>query len=93
MNDIKSTAQLLSKLRNILLKQRLVMFTAGIFGTLAAMLVISIILSALANLTVLPVWLKISLIALAGLITLGGWQGGTKRAACKPARGGRCIVL
>ena len=45
MNDIKSTAQLLSKLRNILLKQRLVMFTAGIFGTLAAMLVISIILS------------------------------------------------
>jgi len=70
MTEIKSSSALERKLRNILLKQRLVFFSAGILSTIAVVVMTSLVLSALANVMVLPVWLKISLLILAGLTAL-----------------------
>ena len=68
--EIKSSSALERKLKNILLRQRLVLFTAGILSTIAVVVLTSLILSALANIMVLPVWLKITLMILAGLTAL-----------------------
>ena len=70
MREIKSTTQLINKLKNILFKQRFVLFTAGLFGTLSVVLATAVILATMANLMVLPVWFKITLMFLAGLVTL-----------------------
>ena len=64
----KSSAGLISRLRLTLLKQRLVSFAAGLVTTAAAILATWIVLSLLANVVILPVWLKLSLLILsAGL--------------------------
>ncbi len=61
---------LYANLKRTLLKKRLVLFGAGIGVTAAAVVVISIILSAVASLAVLPVAVKVSLLIVAGLLTL-----------------------
>src|SRR5512145_418783 len=62
------STQLIERLRSVLLRQRLVLFAAGILTTIAALLATWIFLSLLANVMVLPVWFKILiLIVAAGL--------------------------
>jgi len=67
MRDPKTDSQLVGRLKRALYKQRLVGLAGGLLVTLVALVVTSIALSLLAGLMVLPVWLKISLLALAGL--------------------------
>lgn len=67
MNQIASRSVLLDRLRVVLLKQRLVLFSGGLVATLTAVALTWLILSALANLVVLPVWFKLSLLALSAL--------------------------
>jgi hypothetical protein len=64
MSEMKSTSILLQRLTAVLFKQRLVLAIAGLVTTLAALLAGWIVLSALANVMVLPVWLKISLLVI-----------------------------
>ncbi len=64
MNDLTSTSILLQRLRSVLLKQRLVLFIGGAVTTATAVLITWVVLSIVANVTVLPVWLKISLLVL-----------------------------
>jgi len=68
MAEIKSRNSLINKLSAILFKQRLVLFMAGLVGTAAMVILMSLLLSVLANLVVLPVWFKITLLALTGLV-------------------------
>ena len=68
MAEIKSRNSLIKKLSAILFKQRLVLFAAGLVGTAAVIILLSLLLSVLANLIVLPVGIKISLLALTGLV-------------------------
>jgi hypothetical protein len=69
MTQIESSSMLIAKLRAVLFRQRLVLTAAGIVTTLSAMLAIWILMSFLANIVVLPVWFKISLLILAGGVT------------------------
>lgn len=64
MSDLESTSILLQHLRAVLFKQRLVLFLGGAVTTSTAVLFTWVALSILANVTVLPVWLKISLLIL-----------------------------
>ncbi|MCK4301770.1 MAG: hypothetical protein KAW91_03300 [candidate division Zixibacteria bacterium] len=64
----KSSAGLISKLRLTLLKQRLVSFAAGLVTTAAVILATWIILSLLANVVILPVWLKLSVLILSAML-------------------------
>lgn len=64
MASIKTTAELIHRLKSILLRQRLILFVAGLMTTGAAVLLAWVLLALIANLWVLPVWLKISLISL-----------------------------
>jgi len=70
MAVIKSPEFLTQKLKNILLKQRLILFMSGVLATSAALIVTSFMLSAFASIMILPVWFKISLLTLAGLVSL-----------------------
>ncbi len=70
MATINSTQALLQKLKSILFKQRLVIFTAGLLLTVAVLVLIGIGLSLLANIMILPVWLKVTLLLLLGGITV-----------------------
>lgn len=67
MTTVTSQSDLLKKLQAVLLKQRIVLFSAGLVTTLGAVVATAIGLSLLAQVMVLPVWLKITLMALAGL--------------------------
>ena len=69
MPTINSPENLIQKLKNILFKQRLVLFTSGILATGAAVLVTWIVLSLFASIMILPVWFKLTLLSLAGIIT------------------------
>ncbi|RKX27754.1 MAG: hypothetical protein DRP45_00270 [Candidatus Zixiibacteriota bacterium] len=70
MSEIKSTTALQKKLRSVLLRQRLVMFAAGMLVTIAVVLMTWMLLSLAANVMVLSVWLKVSLLVSAGLVAL-----------------------
>ncbi len=70
MATIDSTHALLQRLKNILLKQRLVIFSAGLLLTIAVFVLIGIGLSLLANIIILPVWLKVAMLLLFGGITV-----------------------
>lgn len=70
MTQLTSSSDLIRRLGAVLTKQRLVMFTAGAVLSVAAVTACAIILSLLANVVVLPVWLKISLMALSGVTTI-----------------------
>jgi len=62
MTTINSRSALLARLHAVLTRQRLVLFLAGLVTTTAAALTVWIVLSLLANIMVLPVWLKITLL-------------------------------
>jgi hypothetical protein len=70
MTTVTSSADLISKLRRVLLKQRMVWFGAGLVTTLAALAAAWVILSVVAGVMVVPVWLKIALLAGAGAGTV-----------------------
>ena len=69
MTQIESSSRLIAKLRGVLFRQRLGMTVAGIVTTLSAMIGIWILMSLLANILILPVWFKISVLILAGGVT------------------------
>lgn len=64
MRDKQTSSTLISRLKGTLTKQRLVGLAGGIVATIVALIAGSILLSLLANLMVLPVWLKVSLLSL-----------------------------
>lgn len=70
MTTVNTSSDLLKKLHAVLTKQRLVLFTAGVVLTAGAVLATAIGLSLLAHIMVLPVGLKIALMAAAGLATI-----------------------
>lgn len=70
MNDITSSQALLKKLKSILGRQRLVLFMAGLATTVAVVLATWIALSLVANLTVLPVGVKMTLLLLSAAVTV-----------------------
>lgn len=70
MTEFHSSRELVSKLKSILLKQRLVLFTSGLLMTVTAVVLAAIGLSLLANVVVLPVWLKIVLLAAVGVVSV-----------------------
>ncbi|MFH2049963.1 MAG: DUF4175 family protein [bacterium] len=70
MATINSTQALLQRLKSVLFKQRLVVFTAGLLLTIAVFLLVGIGLSLLANIMILPVWLKVALLLLFGTVTV-----------------------
>ncbi|MBU8933195.1 MAG: hypothetical protein KOO62_04230 [candidate division Zixibacteria bacterium] len=61
---------LLGRLKSVLLRQRLVRFLAGVFLTAGVLLLIAIGLSFLASISVLPVWLKVTLLSAMGIVAL-----------------------
>ena len=67
MTELKSTTALTKKLRRILLHQ---LFLAGIVTTTAAVVAAWVVLSLLAGVMILPVWLKITLLSATGTIAL-----------------------
>lgn len=67
MSKISSIEQLKNRLKNILFKKRLVLFLSGVLITLTALVVGWIALSFIANLVILPVAVKISLLALVAI--------------------------
>ncbi|MGD8922830.1 MAG: hypothetical protein PVH24_06240, partial [Candidatus Zixiibacteriota bacterium] len=69
MKEIPSSASLISRLKAVLLKQRIALFSAGVLTTVAVIAAIAIGFSLLANVMILPVWLKIALLIAAGLTT------------------------
>ncbi|MBN2227185.1 MAG: hypothetical protein JW763_07450 [candidate division Zixibacteria bacterium] len=71
MSTTEKILGLKRRIRQTLVKERLIYFSAGFFGTLAAVMVMSILLSLVAGIVILPVWLKIGLLAISGLISLG----------------------
>ncbi|MCH7690365.1 MAG: hypothetical protein IIA17_04890 [candidate division Zixibacteria bacterium] len=66
MANINSAEKLASRLKNILIKQRLTLFGSGLLVTGAAVLAAWFVLSLLAAVFILPVWLKISLLTISG---------------------------
>ncbi len=69
MRQIESSSGLIARLKGVLLRQRLVMAVAGLVTTISAMLLLWILLSFLANIIVLPVWFKITLLVITGGLT------------------------
>ncbi len=70
MKQIQSRINLLDQLRAVLLKQRIVMFVAGLVITGTVVALTWLALSFIAQVAVLPVWLKLSLLAIAGGVTI-----------------------
>jgi hypothetical protein len=62
--------ELIRRIRSTLFKDRLIYFTAGILATLTVLIAVSLILSLLAGIFIIPVWLKVSLLVLSGLVTV-----------------------
>ncbi|MEW5922533.1 MAG: DUF4175 family protein, partial [Candidatus Zixiibacteriota bacterium] len=70
MNQNNKIATLTGRIRSALLKEKLILFSAGLTGTLTTILIVSIILSLLAGIIILPVWLKVGLLTVSGLIAI-----------------------
>ena len=70
MANINSAETLTSQLKNVLIKQRLTLFGSGLLATGAAVLAAWFVLSLLAAVFILPVWLKISLLSISGAAAL-----------------------
>ncbi len=71
MKKITSSQELLSTLQTLLTRQRLVLFTAGLLVTVASVVGMWLVLALVAQLMIVPVWLKISLLALVGVTAIG----------------------
>jgi len=70
MAKFKSSSDLIGKLRSVYRRQRLVLFIGGLLVTVAVVVSIAVLLSLVANVVVLPVWFKTSVLALAGIAAL-----------------------
>jgi len=70
MTELNSYTDLKKKIKRILLKQRLVLFITGIITTTSILLAGWIILSVLAGVMILPVWLKIALLGITAVVTV-----------------------
>jgi hypothetical protein len=70
MAEIRSSSVLFKKLKQVLFKQRVVLFCAGLLTTATVVVLTAIGLSFLANIMVLPVWFKATLLLLSGALTL-----------------------
>ena len=70
MTEMSSSRELLARLKGVLFRQRLVLFLSGLLLTIAAVTAAAIVLSLLANVIVLPVWLKVGLLVLVGGATV-----------------------
>ncbi|MBU0984260.1 MAG: hypothetical protein KKA42_10355 [candidate division Zixibacteria bacterium] len=70
MAPTNTTSGLISKLKNVLLRQRLVLFGAGTVLTIGVALAVWILMSLLANLVVLPVAVKLVILLAAAGTTL-----------------------
>ncbi len=68
MAQIRTTSELIDRLRSVLLRQRIVLFAAGLMTTGAAGILAWILLALLANIWVLEVWFKVILL----LVTILG---------------------
>ncbi len=67
MSDHSHSQPLIHRLRSVLLRQRLILLLGGLMLTVAAVMIASIGLSLLAGIMIVPVWLKLSLLALSGI--------------------------
>jgi len=70
MSETTSSNSLIRRLKQTLLRQRLVFFVAGLFATVAVVLAMSVVLSLLAAVIILPVAAKITLLAVSGILGL-----------------------
>ncbi|MDF1545476.1 MAG: hypothetical protein P1R58_10275, partial [bacterium] len=70
MSRLDSTRRLTKVLNRVLIKQRLVLFLAGLLTTGTAVVAAAIVISLVANVLVLPVWFKISVLSVTGVGTL-----------------------
>ncbi len=70
MDKINSPDKLISKLKLILLKQKIILFTAGLLTTITSLVLTMFILTLVANIVILPVAIKISLLVLSALLTI-----------------------
>jgi len=70
MKKINSRLVLFRRLKSVLLKQRVVLFLAGLLATTSVVILTSVGLSFLANVIILPVWLKVALLLLSGILSL-----------------------
>ncbi|MFQ6009371.1 MAG: DUF4175 family protein, partial [Candidatus Zixiibacteriota bacterium] len=70
MARISSSSVLFKKLKQVLFKQRVILFAAGLLTTATAVVLTAIGLSFLANIMILPVWFKVALLLLSGVLTL-----------------------
>ncbi len=70
MVEISSSSALFKKLRQIVLKQRVVLFAAGLLTSATVVVLTAIALSFLANVLILPIWLKMTLLSLAGMVSV-----------------------
>ncbi len=70
MQQINSARALVKRLEKALLKKRILLFISGLFTTAAVVTVSSILLSLIALVVVLPVFLKISLLVVSGCATI-----------------------
>ncbi|MCP4686221.1 MAG: hypothetical protein GY867_12350 [bacterium] len=70
MTDFTSSRDLIQRLRSVLVRQRTVLFFAGLSTTVAVVLFTWVALTLVAGVTVLPVWLKIVLLSLSGMTAL-----------------------
>ncbi len=70
MRGFERIAGLKKRIKNTLIKERLIFFTAGLFGSIAGIVLIWVALSFLAGIMILPVWLKILLLAISSVSIL-----------------------
>ncbi len=62
--------KLIGRLRGALWRQRLVLLAAGLLATIATVTGIALLLALVAGVMIVPVWLKIGLLALTGVVTV-----------------------
>ncbi|HOP05740.1 MAG TPA: hypothetical protein PLF13_00470 [candidate division Zixibacteria bacterium] len=70
MSIQRSETGLINRLKGILFKHRVLLVSAGIIATMAVVLAAIVLLALIANVAVLPVWLKISLLVVTGAAML-----------------------
>jgi hypothetical protein len=68
MSGSQNITELINRIRKTLLRERLILFVAGILGTAAGVILVSIILTLTAGIFIIPIWFKITLLILSGLI-------------------------
>ena len=75
MTRLESTDRLTKVLNRVLFKQRLLMFSAGLLATGTIVVGAAVVMSLVANVIVLPVWLKVLVLAVVGVgsLVLFGW--------------------